>query len=270
MRPLSLAHLTVIDLDPPAMIRLAADTGFDAVGLRLVRVTDTSPGYPLHQNPADLRATLGTLAETGMAVQDIEFLRLTPGFAAADMAAVLEAGAALGAHHVICAPYDPDLSRMADNLAALADLALPLGIAPVLEFFPWTVVPTLAAAVAVVEASGNARIGVLADALHFDRSGSALADLAALPSQRVPFLHLCDAPVAPPYSEAQLLFAGREERLPPGEGQIGLAAFLRAAPPGTPVALEVPMTAATRAHGPAHVAARVIAAARVLLAGVDG
>jgi len=266
MRSISLAHLTVIDLEPPAMIRLAADTGFDTVGLRLVRVTETSPGYPLHHNPAQLRATCAALAETGIAVQDIEFLRLTPGFAAADMAPVLEAGAALGARHVICAPYDPDRSRMAANLAALADLASPLGIAPVLEFFPWTVVPDLAAAVAVVDASGNPRIGVLADALHFDRSGSALADLAALPPARLPFLHLCDAPVAPPYSEAQLLFAGREERLPPGQGQIDLTAFLRAAPPGTPVALEVPMTAATRAHGPAHVAATVLSAARAVLA----
>lgn len=270
MRPISLAHLTVIDLDPPAMIRLAADTGFDAVGLRLVRVTDTSPGYPLHLDPGLMRSTRAALADTGIRVLDIEFLRITPGFAPADMVPVLEAGAALGARHVICAPYDPELPRMAANLAALADLALPLGIAPVLEFFPWTVVPTLAAAVALVEAAGDPRLGVLADALHFDRSGSALADLAALPAARLPFLHLCDAPVAPPYTEAQLLFAGREERLPPGQGQIDLTGFLRAAPPGTPVALEVPMTAATRAHGPGHVAATVLAAARDALVRAGG
>lgn len=270
MRPISLAHLTVIDLAPPQMVRLAAETGYDAVGLRLVRVTDTSPGYPLHRDPAALRATRAALDDTGLRVQDIEFLRLTPDFAAAAHAPVLEAGAALGARHVICAPYDPDLGRMADNLAALADLGAPLGIAPVLEFFPWTVLPGLAEARAVVQATGRADVGLLVDALHFDRSGSALADLAALPPHRLPFLHLCDAPVAPPYTEAQLLFAGREERLPPGQGQIDLDALLRAAPPGIPVALEVPMTAATRAHGPAHVAAAALAGARAVLARLGG
>lgn len=270
MRPISLAHLTVIDLAPPEMIRLAAATGYDAVGLRLVRVTDTSPGYPLHRDPGGLRATRAALDETGIRVQDIEFLRLTPDLDPASFAPVLETGATLGARHVICAPYDPDLSRMADRLAALAELGAPLGIAPVLEFFPWTVLPGLSDAWAVVQASGRDEVGLLVDALHFDRSGSALADLAALPAHRLPFLHLCDAPVAPPYSEADLLHAGRAERLPPGQGQIDLTAILRHAPAGVPIALEVPMTAATRAHGPAHVAAAALAGARAVLAGVDG
>ena len=270
MRPISLAHLTVIGLAPPEMIRLAAATGYDAVGLRLLRVTDTSPGYPLHEDPAMLRETRAALDETGIAVQDIEFLRLTPAFDPQAMEPMLQAGAALGARHVICAPYDPDLSRMSDNLAALAALSAPLGIAPVLEFFPWTVLPGLRDAASVVEATGRDDVGLLVDALHFDRSGSLLADLAALPAHRLPFLHLCDAPVAPPYTESQLLFAGREERLPPGAGQIDLAAILRHAPPLVPVALEVPMTAATRAHGPAHVAALALAGARRVLARVGG
>jgi len=77
--PISLAHLTVLDLPPPQMIRLAASLGYDRVGLRLIRVTDTSPGYPLMDDPALLRDTRAALAETGVTVQDIEFLRLTPG-----------------------------------------------------------------------------------------------------------------------------------------------------------------------------------------------
>ena len=107
--PISLAHLTVIDLAPPRMIRLAADLGYDAVGLRLIRVTPDTPDF----DPAALT-----------------------GF--------LEVGADLGARQVICAPYDPDLSRLADNLARMAAACRAHGLQAVLEFFPWTPVPDLA------------------------------------------------------------------------------------------------------------------------------
>ncbi|MBH0236469.1 sugar phosphate isomerase/epimerase family protein [Methylobrevis albus] len=262
---ISLAHLTVLDLPPPAMVRLAAELGYDRVGLRLIRVTDTTPGYPLHDDPAALRATRDALDATGIAVNDIEFVRLTPEFRAEALLPFLDAGAVLGARHVICAPYDPDLGRLSDNLAALHAFARPRGLACVLEFFPWTNVPDLAAAVRVVEATGAADIGILVDTLHFDRSGSRLADLAALPAGRLPFLHLCDAPVRPPYTTEALLHAGRAERLPPGDGEIDLAAILTHLPRDVPLALEVPMAGLQARDGSARVAAHVLDRARRFL-----
>ncbi|HMO08485.1 MAG TPA: TIM barrel protein [Paracoccaceae bacterium] len=264
-RTLSLAHLTVLDHAPPEMVHLAARLGYDAVGLRLIRVSDATPGYPLHDDPAALRATLAALDATGLPVLDIEFVRIVPGFRAADLARFLDAGAALGARHVICAPYDPDPGRLAGNLAALQALAEARGLSCVLEFFPWTDVPDLAACRRVVQAAGPG-VGMLVDALHFDRSSSRLADLAALPPDLLPFAHLCDAPVCPPYATEALLHAGRAERLPPGEGQIDLRGWLAALPAGIPLALEVPMAGLAAAQGSAAVAARVLAAARALLA----
>ncbi|QYK41460.1 MAG: sugar phosphate isomerase/epimerase [Paracoccaceae bacterium] len=263
--PLSLAHLTVIDLPPPQMVRVAAGAGFDMVGLRLIRVTDTSPGYPLMDDPAMLRETLAVLRDTGLTVLDIEFVRLTPGFDAAALQPFLRAGAELGARHVICAPYDPDHARLADNLARLADLCAGHGLRAVLEFFPWTDVPDLATAARVVAAAGHPDLGVLVDMLHFDRSGSRLADIAALPPGRLPFAHLCDAPVLPAYTTDDLLHAGRAERLPPGEGQIDLRPVLAALPPGIPLALEVPMTALRAARGSAAVARHVMRKTRAFL-----
>lgn len=265
MNPLSLAHLTVLDLPPPQTIRLAARLGYDAVGLRLIRVTDLTAGYPLHEDPAALRATRAALDETGLRVNDIEFLRLTPDFRAEAFGAFLDAGAALGAAHVICAPYDPDLSRLSANLAALQTLARPRGLRVVLEFFPWTNVPDLATAARVVEATGDPDVGILLDTLHFDRSGSRLADLAALPAARLPFVHLCDAPVCPPYSTEMLLHAGRAERLPPGDGQIDLRAILGHLPRGIPLGLEVPMTDLRTRAGSARVAALVLEKARQIV-----
>ncbi len=262
----SLAHLTVLGLAPPEMVRVAARTGYQSVGLRLIAVTDTTPGYPLMHHPAMLRATRTALAETGIGVLDIEFVRITPELAPASLEPFLAAGAELGARHVITAPYDPDLGRLADRLGAITDLAAGYGLGAVLEFFPWTCVPDLATAVRVVEAAARPRTGILVDTLHFDRSGSTLADLDGIPAARLPFVHVCDAPVQARYTTEELLHAGRAERLPPGEGGVDIRGILRHMPTGIPVALEVPMTALTAAVGAEAVALRVREAAARLLA----
>lgn len=266
MNPISLAHLTVLDLAPPRMIHAAAEIGFDSVGLRLIRVTETTPGYPLMDDPPGLREARRALDETGLRVLDIEFVRMTPEFRPERLASFLDAGAALEARYVICAPYDPDLTRLADNLAALSEQARSRRLTCVLEFFPWTNVPDLAAANRVVEATRDETVGILVDTLHFDRSGSSLDDLSAIGPRRLPFAHLSDAPVIPPYTTEQLLHAGRAERLPPGEGDIDLGSILDRLPPDIPLALEVPMMSLQRAEGSEAVARRAFAATRRILA----
>jgi hypothetical protein len=52
MNGFSLAHLTVLALPPPEMVGVAARTGYQAVGLRLIEVTPDSPGYPLMDDAA--------------------------------------------------------------------------------------------------------------------------------------------------------------------------------------------------------------------------
>ena len=263
----SLAHLTVLDLPPPEMVRVAARTGYRTVGLRLIAVTDTTPGYPLMRDPAMLRATKAAMAETDVGLLDIEFVKITPETDVAALEPFLAAGAELGAKYVMTAPYDPDLTRLTDQLGAVADLSACYGLRVVLEFFPWTVAPDLAAAVRIVEAAGRADIGILVDTVHFDRSGSTLEQLARIPASRLPFVHVCDAPVQDAYTTEELLHAGRAERLPPGEGAIDLMAILGHLPPGIPMALEVPMTSWAREVGPEAVARRVREAATRLLAG---
>ena len=266
MTAFSLAHLTVLDLPPPEMVRVAARTGYRTVGLRLIRVTDTTPGYPLMHDPAMMRATKAAMADTGAGVLDVEFVKITPDIDVASLEPFLAAGAELGARHVITAPYDPDLARLADRLGAISDLAARYGLRAVLEFFPWTVVPDLRTAARVVEATGRPEIGILLDTLHFDRSGSTVEQLDRVPASRLPFVHVCDAPVRESYTTEELLHAGRAERLPPGEGAIDIRGILKHMPQGIPVALEVPMTTMAAAEGAEAVALRVRQAAERLLA----
>jgi sugar phosphate isomerase/epimerase len=262
---LGVAHLTALDLAPPDFIEAAAVAGFDGVGLRLLAVTDSTPGYPLMDDPALLRATRAAGLATGLAVTDIEFVKITPVLDPATLGGLLDAGAELGARHLITAPYDPDLARLADRLAAIAEQADARGIDTVLEFFPWTNVPDLDTALRVVEAAGP-KIGVLVDSLHFDRSGSRLEVLSAVPAARLPFVHLCDAFRQDRYSEDDLLKTARAERLPPGEGQIDLQGFLGALPKDVWITAEVPMAALAAREGSKTVLQRVQSACRVLMA----
>jgi len=263
-RILSLAHLTAIDLAPPALIRAAAEAGFDAVGLRLIRVTDTTPGYPLMNDARMMRETRAALSDTSLSVHDIEFVRIEPGTDFDALEPFLDAGATLGAREVVVAPYDPDLSRLADRLAAFAERAATRSLGVSMEFFPWTPPRDLDAALALVTQAGP-RAGLLVDALHFDRSESSLETLRRVPRERLRFAHLSDAPVHPPYSADELFHTAREARLPPGEGRIDLNAFLDAVPPDLPLGVEVPMTALCAAEGPAAAIPRAYAGARRLL-----
>src|ERR1700710_509836 len=111
----SLAHLTVLSLPPPDMVRVASRSGYSAVGLRLIAVTPESPGYPLMNDPPLLRETKSALADTGLRVGDIEFVKITPEIDIAALEPFVAAGAELGAKHVIAAPYDPDLGQLADR-----------------------------------------------------------------------------------------------------------------------------------------------------------
>jgi sugar phosphate isomerase/epimerase len=190
-------------------------------------------------------------------VHDVELVRIIPEIDVNALEPFLAAAAELGAKHVITAPYDPDLARLTDRLAAIAGLAAGYGLGAVLEFFPWTLVPDIGAAFEIVEATKRADVGVLVDTLHFSRSGSALDQLDRIPHARLPFVHVCDAPVQDSYTTEELLHAGRVERLPPGEGAIDIREILSHMPKGILVALEVPMTAMSAAEGAEAVALRV-------------
>jgi sugar phosphate isomerase/epimerase len=166
---------------------------------------------------------------------------------------------------MITSAYDPDLSRFTDRLAPISDLASQYGLRAVLEFFPWTVVPDLSAAVKIVEAAERPALGILVDTLHFNRSASTFEDLDRISPSRLPFVHVADAPVQASYTTEELLHAGRVERLPPGEGGIDIKRILSHMPQDIPVALEVPMTATAAAEGEEAVALRVRQAAERLL-----
>lgn len=265
-RLVSIAHLTALETSPPDFIRMAADAGFGGAGLRLIGISPEATQWPLMHDKAMMRETRRACRETGLVVPDIEFIRLTPDIDIAALEPFVAAGAELGAKHIISAPYDADLDRLADRLAALNALAAPYGLSTVLEFFPWTTVPDLAAAMDVIARTRDPKIGVLVDSLHFDRTGAPWDELKHTPASRLPFCHLADAEICTSRDTDALIFVARENRLPPGDGAIDLPRFVRCLPRDITVSVEVPNARQINALGAAAWIKRVGAATYSFLA----
>lgn len=241
-RPISLAPLTVLELGPAEMVDCAAQAGFDAVGLRLIRATSDEPLRPSVGLTPLIRETRRRLDDTGLALIDIEVLRLTPQTRIRqDFTAFVETGAYLGASQILVTGNDPDHARLADNLAELADLAVDYALTPNLEPMPWTDVQNLAQAAAIVARCGHRNVGLLVDALHYDRALNTPADLAALSAEWFRYVQICDGMAERPTTIEELRYQGRNARLFPGAGNIDLVAMLRALPGDIPVSVEAPV-----------------------------
>jgi sugar phosphate isomerase/epimerase len=260
-RPISLAPLTVLELSPPELVACAADAGYDGVGLRLIRATDEEPLLPTIGDTPMIRETRRRLEDTGLFLLDIEVLRLRPQTnVRADFGSFLETGAYLGAEQILVTGNDPDHGRLADNLAELGCFAREFGLTPNLEPMPWTDVRDLAEAALVVRRCRSGEVGVLVDAIHYDRALTTVDDLRALPAEWTRYVQICDAVLPRPTSVDELRHQGRNARLFPGEGSIDLVSMLRALPT-VPASVEAPVEwkapAAVRA-GAALRAARAV------------
>jgi sugar phosphate isomerase/epimerase len=107
--------------------------------------------------------------------------------------------------------------------------------------------------------------GILVDALHFDRSQSALADLRTIPVERLHYWQLCDGPAERPATTEQLIHAAREERMFPGEGGIDLVGLTKAMPDSLTISIEVPTVQLAKTVDAETRARRALAAGRAVV-----
>lgn len=241
-RLLSLAHLTVIDAGPVELIRAAAAGGFDHVGLRIVAPTASDRIVPVIGDAAMIRAVLAEMAATGVGVLDVEAIWLTPDTDPAAFPAIAETAARLGAAQVLAIGHDPERHRLVENFARLAETGRAHGLGTRLEFIPYCVVNSIAAAQAVIDAAGIPGTGIMIDALHLARSGGKAADLAAIAPDSLRYIQLCDARRDPPFP-GDLRREARGDRFYPGDGDLDLAGLLAVLPAGMPLSIEAPVAA---------------------------
>jgi sugar phosphate isomerase/epimerase len=240
MKSFSLAHLTTLDVGPPHLISLAAETGFRAIGIRLCPPMPGGVAYPLRAGSPELRETLRSMKDLDVSVSDIEVVRIAPETNIEDFIPSFEAGAELGARRVCINIDDTDRTRVIDRFAGLCDLAAPYGLALDIEFMIWRPVARLEDAVDVVKAVNKPNAFVLIDALHLFRSGGSVDSVAAMDSALIGCVQLCDAPrISPPPSG--IIDEARGNRLLPGEGELPLRELVAVLPEHTPLGVEVPL-----------------------------
>jgi sugar phosphate isomerase/epimerase len=245
-RPISLAHLTVLDTTPPELVTVAAAAGFRTIGIRLTATPSVGvPPYDCLREGPMLRETLARLADTGVSVLDTEFLRFEPEQPIGIPEGFLEVSARLGATYVLVMSAEPEEARTLERFGELCDRAATYGLHVGLEFAVYTGVRTLAHAAEMVARSKRANASVLIDALHFSRSAGLPAHVAQVDPALLRYVQICDAgPDMPlPTDTPALIREARTGRLLPGEGVLPLKDLVAALPAGVPLAIEAPCRA---------------------------
>ncbi|NML92701.1 sugar phosphate isomerase/epimerase family protein [Novosphingobium olei] len=259
MNPLSFASGIVPEFGPVDTIEAAAAGGFDMVGLWV------EPADWAAQTTREARAAL---AASGLALLDVEVVWLKPDSLDDDHRKVIDVGAELGARNVLCVSSDPDHGRTAARLAMLCEHAAPAGIRVALEFGVFTQVKSLARALSILDAVAHPARALLLDPIHLDRSGTTLAQVAAIDPALLPYAQFCDAPAERPDPDdfAAVIEDAIDLREQCGEGALPLAALYHALPPGIPLSIELRSKALREAFPhPALRAAQVAAATRAWL-----
>lgn len=173
------------------------------------------------------------IADHGLTVAGIDcLLDWIPGDAVPDYPMfkaterqLYQAADALGGNWInIAQAFGPriDFADTAARYKAICQRAAERHLAVSLEFIPWSGIPDLPAALALIEATGmpNARVAI--DAWHFFRSNSRFEDLRRVDPARICNIQLNDAPAQP----AADLQAETADRLLPGKGDLDLARLI--------------------------------------------
>lgn len=101
--------------------------------------------------------------------------------------------------------------------------------------------------------------------MHIMRSGSSIADVAALAPALIDYVQVCDAPREPRF--ASYYEESMFERMVPGEGELDLRELIKVLPADRVYALEVPRRSqAQQGKGPHERLGRCVEALRGLLA----
>ena len=261
--------LSVFRLPPLDFVALAAELGCPTISMALEPFSINPENYAswsLRSDPEPRRALRSALADHGVKIDLGEGLLLLPDTDVRtafgrDVALMAE----LGVPRVSLVSFDPDQTRTFDRYAETAELVAAAGLSTVLEYAPcFPTTPDLASAVAAKKHVARSDFQILVDTMHHARSGGTAADLAALPTETVGYVQLCDVPRVP--AMADYMEEAMRERRPPGEGDLPMPDFVAALPQDVPFSLEIPLaTEAEAGNPPAVRMRRAVTATRALM-----
>lgn len=240
-RIISLGAGTVHPVGCERTIDIAAATGYTHVGLRV---------DPAVTAPTDWNALRRRADDAGVIVFDTEVVRLGVT-SQRDMEVLIDASAVLGGRWLLTVSHHEDPAVTIDELGWMSSRCASVAphVRPALEFMAFTAVRTIDDALPIALRTGA---GLVIDALHVFRTGTAAQHIAQLMSQAgAPdaYLQLCDTTV-PDVAPKELADEARHRRHVPGTGLIPLTALIQALPHETALAAEVQSDALLERMGP--------------------
>jgi sugar phosphate isomerase/epimerase len=272
-RQIILHQMNAAGVDPDLFVRLAADNDCKAVtmfaynGNATLPSTNTGLTYPTPISAESKEMVRRALAETGVALDGVEFFPITAEVDFEVYKPSLAIGAELGARRAVGHIFIVEDALAIDRIGHFVDLADSYGLRFTSEFCPMTAGNTsLPRAKWLVDQVGREGFAVGVDMLHTVRSGATVADLAALDPRYFGVVQICDAQGTHQSSDYIKDVHNREL---PGHGDLPLHELLSAIPAGQPIEIEVP---AQRRRASGVTAAEhvrdVLAATRAVVAGL--
>lgn len=241
MQHLTLGYLT-LNAGPVETIDAAAAAGFSSVGIRISNRRIGEPYFAdVIDRPDTIRDIRRRAEDQGLRISNISSYHLYPDVTLDHMKRVVDATAALGSGILVAHAYVPVDDALIDLFAAYAAHAAAQDVRIAVEFMRYTHAKSLADVTAWLDRAGQPNAGYLLDPLHFDRAGGSVSEIGGIDPARIVFAQLCDARRRDDNpTEAQLLEEARNERLPPGSGDLPLHAYLDALPADIELEYEVP------------------------------
>jgi sugar phosphate isomerase/epimerase len=214
--------------DPRARIEAAGRAGYTGIGFTHQDLEFWGDRFPASELRRILDANGITMVELEMM---FEWFQAGDRRRASDevRGRMLRWAEALGAHHVKVGtdgdgPAPEEFEHTAEEFAALCRDAEQAGTRVAIEPVAPARVATPAEGLAMIEASGASNAGLIIDVWHVARAGIPYADLAEIPAERILAVELCDATLEP---EGDWLDDTVDRRLPPGEGEFDVPAFVQ-------------------------------------------
>ncbi len=260
-REFSLAYLTLPGVEAMEQIRIAGACGYDCVSLRTIPMGQ--PGEPqliLQGNPQKTREIRQQMEKYNLRLLDIELVRIREDLLE-DYRPAFEAGASLGAKHVLSSVWTKDRAFAADRYGQVCEQAAQFGLTVNMEFPVVSCLTSFDEAVKLKKQVGADNLKIFVDTLygHFDKLTP--EKIASIPASDYGIIHLCDCPKGAADMEiTHVVRAGREYC---GQGEADLVSMLRALP-DHPCAIELPNLANMEKYGPEGHAKNCLDAAKKL------
>jgi sugar phosphate isomerase/epimerase len=257
---LSLDCLTLPDVGPVDLVRIASEAGFGSFSLWVQPPAMYDVMLATAAMADDIAAAM---ADHSVALGNLEVFNLNTDEPIAAYEPAIALGARLGAATATAIDFGAPRADMVERLAAFCALCADQGIRAMVEPIAMGNVRTPQEGVALIRAAG-ADAKLVVDCVHFVRTGCTPDDLRAIAPEYIGHVQLCDGPAT--IEPDDLGLEATANRLYPGEGDFPLVDILAAIPPSATLGLEVPNVARLeQGMPPADRARSALSAARSVL-----